>query len=252
MWRFKTWLSTCLLAGAALAQPASQKISSFEGMQRSTQALQQDDAQNPAMLWVQGGRGLWTQSAPIGKTCASCHGAISLMRGAAAKFPTVSAQGKLQNLSQQINACRTQHQGSSALDPEHDNMLSLEAAIAFESRKLPIQPSEHATAKAAQNRGEALFVQRMGQVDLSCKDCHNTHAGKRLGANLIVQGHPTAYPIFRLEWQTLGSLQRRLRGCMTAVRAQPFAYNSQELLDLEAYLALRAAGMPVESPGVRP
>jgi sulfur-oxidizing protein SoxA len=58
--------------------------------------------------------------------------------------------------------------------------------------------------------------------------------------------------MYRLEWQGMGSLQRRLRNCMSGVRAQLFAYGSPELVELEAYLASMARGMPLESPAVRP
>ena len=50
----------------------------------------------------------------------------------------------------------------------------------------------------------------------------------------------------------MGSLQRRLRNCMTGVRAEPYAYGAEELIELEAYLMQRAAGMPLETPAVRP
>lgn len=69
---------------------------------------------------------------------------------------------------------------------------------------------------------------------------------------MIPQAHPTGYPIYRLEWQGLGSLQRRLRNCMTGVRAEPFAYGAQEMVELELYLAARARGMASEAPPVRP
>ena len=52
-------------------------------------------------------------------------------------------------------------------------------------------------------------------------------AGRRLGGSPIPQAHPTGYPIYRLEWQGLGSLQRRLRDCMTGVRAEPFAWGAR-------------------------
>ncbi len=58
--------------------------------------------------------------------------------------------------------------------------------------------------------------------------------------------------MYRLEWQSLGSLQRRLRGCIFGVRAQPYAFGAPELVDLELYLKSRAKGMPVETPAVRP
>ena len=50
----------------------------------------------------------------------------------------------------------------------------------------------------------------------------------------------------------MGSLQRRLRNCMSGVRAEPFTYDAQELVALELYLAARAKDMLVETPGVRP
>ncbi|MBL8324680.1 MAG: sulfur oxidation c-type cytochrome SoxA [Rubrivivax sp.] len=92
----------------------------------------------------------------------------------------------------------------------------------------------------------------MGQLDLSCAQCHEQHAGRRLAGSAIPQGHATGYPIYRLEWQGMGTLQRRVRGCLTGVRAEPFGWDSDEMTALETYLAGRAAGLPVETPAVRP
>ena len=50
----------------------------------------------------------------------------------------------------------------------------------------------------------------------------------------------------------MGSLQRRLRNYMSGVRADVPPPNAQELVDLELYLAMRAKGMRMEAPGVRP
>lgn len=73
-----------------------------------------------------------------------------------------------------------------------------------------------------------------------------------LGGTVIPQAHPTGYPLYRLEWQGLGSLQRRLRNCLSGIRAQPWPYGAQELVELELYLAAQASGMVLESPAVRP
>ncbi len=223
-------------------------------MQPSTQALQKDDAQNPAMLWVQDGQSLWsTPDGDAAKSCAHCHGEITRMQGVAARYPAYSsAQKKVVTLSQQINFCRATQQRATPWSPEHESLLGLDAAIAKESRGLPIKPPVQPQLIDAQKRGEALFNQRIGQVDLSCRDCHDKLAGKKLGGNTIPQGHATGYPIYRLEWQSVGSLQRRLRGCMTAVRAEPYAIGASELVALEAFLANRSAGMIIESPAVRP
>jgi L-cysteine S-thiosulfotransferase len=39
---------------------------------------------------------------------------------------------------------------------------------------------------------------------------------------------------------------------MIGMRAEPFAYDSPEYVDLEAYLMERAKGMTVDAPAVRP
>jgi sulfur-oxidizing protein SoxA len=39
---------------------------------------------------------------------------------------------------------------------------------------------------------------------------------------------------------------------MIGTRAQPYEYGAPELVDLELYLAWRARGLLIESPGVRP
>jgi sulfur-oxidizing protein SoxA len=69
---------------------------------------------------------------------------------------------------------------------------------------------------------------------------------------VIPQSHPTGIPCYRLEWQSLGSLQRRLRNCMVGVRAEPYAFGSPEFVELELFLMTRARGMALETPAVRP
>ena len=106
--------------------------------------------------------------------------------------------------------------------------------------------------QAALAQGGQLYRQGLGQLDLSCAQCHDSLAGRRLGGSTIPQAHPTGYPIYRLEWQAVGSLQRRLRHCMSGVRAEPYAYGSDELTALELFLMNRAAGLALETPAVRP
>ena len=101
-------------------------------------------------------------------------------------------------------------------------------------------------------KGRALYTQRQGQLNLACSNCHEDVWDKRLAGSAITQGHATGYPLYRLEWQTLGSLQRRLRACMTGIRAQAYDFGSPELVELELYLMSRARGMPMEAPAVRP
>jgi sulfur-oxidizing protein SoxA len=117
---------------------------------------------------------------------------------------------------------------------------------------MPIAPAKDPRLHEHRTRGEALYRQRIGQLELSCAQCHDERAGGRLGGTVIPQGQATGYPIYRLEWQGPGTLARRLRGCLAGVRAEPFGAQSEEQVALELHLAQRALGMAVETPAVRP
>ena len=240
-----------LLLGAALllTSAAADKHSGYVDASPAVQAMQDDDTANPGMLWVEQGRALWEQ--PVGgKSCASCHGAPAAMRGVAARYPRFA--GRPISLPEQVNQCRTARQGAPALPEEGDEMLALTALIGLQSRGMPVAVDASGPAQAALEQGRALFEQRMGQLNLSCAQCHDGLAGQRLGGSRVPQGHPNGYPEYRLEWQGMGSLDRRLRGCMTGVRAEPFPPGSPELAALEFYLGWRANGLLVETPAVRP
>jgi len=236
--------------GQGQGQGHPERLSGFEFMSPATQALQRDDAQNPAFLWVKDGRQRFEAA------CARCHTPASL-RGVAARYPAWDdALAKPLTLSARINACQVRYVPAAAFAPESDGLLALEAFVAHQSRGLPIAsptaPQADPRLAPAVQRGERLYRQRVGQLDFSCAQCHDQNAGRRLGGSTIPQGHPTGYPLYRLEWQGLGSLQRRLRHCMSGVRAEPYAFASDEWTALELYLMQRAAGMPLETPAVRP
>ncbi len=155
-------------------------------------------------------------------------------------------------LEQRINLCRKDRQRVEPWRTESQPLLSLTGYLGLQSRGLPIAPPEDARLEPFREAGARLFNERQGQLNLSCANCHEENWGKSLGGSLIPQAHPTGYPIYRLEWQAVGSLQRRLRNCMIGVRAEPFAANSVEFTNLELYLAGRAKGMKIETPAVRP
>jgi sulfur-oxidizing protein SoxA len=243
----------CPAASAEIS--LSDRRSGYEFMGRETRAMQDDDATNPAMLWVLDGEALWNQKAGAAdKACADCHGdAGRSMKGVAARFPAFDLSvKKLINLDQRINLCRTEQQKASALQLEGRDLLALSAYIGRQSRGLPIEISISEKTKPFLDAGRAAFNRRQGQLNISCAQCHDERWGAKLAGNPIPQAHPTGYPIYRLEWQGVGSLQRRLRNCMIGVRAEPFEYGSPEFVELELYLLWRARGMKLETPAVRP
>lgn len=241
------------VATTTLSQTPDKRQSSYLLMSPATRAMQDDEALNPATFWVLDGQTLW--NAPAGKknnSCAQCHGDASVsMKGVAASFPKM-VHKTLLSLEGQINMCRQNKQEATPLPLESKPLLSLASYLGHASKGMPITVERTAGNTPNLDAGQRLFEQRIGQLNLSCANCHAERSGLKLGGNLIPEAHPTGYPIYRLEWQTVGSLQRRLRNCMTGVRAEPYALGAQELVQLELFLMWRARGMPLETPGVRP
>jgi L-cysteine S-thiosulfotransferase len=248
------WLA-CLLMLLASACRAQEKRSGYQDASPETRAMQDDDAANPGFLWVQQGEALWSQR-PTGSlgSCADCHGSAPVtMRGVATHYPMFDKQlGRPMTLAQRIQQCRVERQGASPLQAESDALLGLDAYVGLQSRGMPMQVAIDGPARPFFESGKALFTTRQGQLNLSCSQCHDGLAGGRLAGSVIPQGQTNGYPEYRLEWQSMGSLDRRIRNCLVGVRAEPLAPDAPELANLELYLGWRSNGLPVETPAVRP
>ena len=255
-----TRLGAVLLVLAAAASavaaeiPLAERRSSYDLLSPETKAMQDDDLSNPGSLWVLEGETAWERkTGEANKSCADCHGdAKETMKGVAARYPAFDAKRSTPvDLEGRINICHTEQQKAPAFPFENRELLALSAFVARQSRGLPIE-SNDARLKPFIDKGRALFEVREGQLNLSCSQCHDDNFGHKLAGIPMPQAHPTGYPVYRLEWQTLGSLQRRLRNCMIGMRAEPYAYGAPEYVALETFLMWRARGMKMESPGVRP
>ena len=148
--------------------------------------------------------------------------------------------------------CRVDQQQSTPLAFESKDLLALSAYVGRQSRGMPIDIADDERTKPFLQAGHDMFNHRQGQLNLSCAQCHDDNWGQKLAGAPIPQGQPTGYPLYRLEWQALGSLQRRLRNCLVGMRTQSYAFGAPEYVDLELFLMWRARGMPVETPAVRP
>jgi L-cysteine S-thiosulfotransferase len=252
-------LLLCALAGAAPLAfaaeiPSGERRSTYDLMSRDTKAMQDDDTANPGTFWVLDGEALWSAKAGTAeKACADCHGdARASMKGVAARYPAFDpARRRPIDLEQRINICRAEQQKAPELAYESKELLALTAYVARQSRGMPISIAADRVVEFL-DAGRSLFHRRQGQLNLACSQCHDDNWGKSLAGNAIPQGHPTGYPLYRLEWQALGSLKRRLRNCLVGIRAEAYPYDSVDYVALEIYLMDRAKGMVFESPGVRP
>src|SRR6185312_12192910 len=183
-----------------------------------------------------------------------CHGDASVsMTGVATRYPAYDpARGVPIDLEQRINACRTQYQHAATLPYESGDLLALTAFVAHQSKGQPIAIADEPRLRPFIEAGQSIYERRQGQLNLSCASCHDENWGKRLAGATIPQAHPTGYPLYRLEWQNLGSIRRRLRECFAGMRAEPYPADAPEIVDLELFLAWRAGGLPIDTPAVRP
>ncbi len=224
--------------------------SGYTFLTSDTQALQDDPFENPGLLWVDRGETLFSSAKAGQESCASCH--QDGLQSVAATYPKIDERsGRLMNLETRINTCRAEHQNLEPFDYESDTLLALTAYIASQSKGAPIAVDISGAAAAEYARGKDYFLTRRGQFNLSCQQCHTETWGQQLRGDTISQGHGNGFPAYRLEWQGLGSLHRRLRDCDTGVRAEPLPYGDPTYIAVELFLAARAQGLEMESPAVR-
>jgi len=215
-----------------------------------TRALQDDDFANPGFLWVERGADLFAQSSVAGPACETCHS--DGLAGVAATYPAYDANlDRVINLEGRINQCRIKHQGETALPYESDALLSLTAYVANQSNGYPHTVDISGPARSAYEAGAEYFRTRRGQFNLSCVQCHTENWGKRLRGDTLSQGHGNGFPAYRLEWQSLGSLHRRLRDCDSGVHAEPLPFGDPLYVAVELFLAARSDGLELENPAIR-
>ena len=233
---------------------AGEKRSGYTFAEPETRAMQDDDFMNPAMLWVGKGETLWTTvEGSAGKSCSSCHGkAEDSMKTAGAHYPKYNAgEHKVINLEQRINLCRTQAMGAPEWKYESEPLLAMTTYVKMQSRGVPVQVAIDGPAAPWFDAGQRFFYERRGLNDVACSHCHVDHWGHHIRTELLSQGMSNGFPTYRLKWQKLGSLHRRLAGCNEEIRAEPYPLGSFEYVALELYLAWRSQGLQVETPSVR-
>ena len=241
-----------LLVACAPEQDVLQSGYDYAGAE--TQAMQNDDIDNPAFIWVDIGEEQWSKvDGEAGKSCAECHGTdASGMKGKSVTYPKYSEEdGKLRTVQDEINNCRTKRMKAKAWKWESDEMLGTTAFVKLQSRGMPLNVSITGKAAPFYEAGKAFYNERRGGLDLSCKNCHTDYPGMYIRANILTNGLPNGFPTYRLKWQKIGSLHRRFRGCNSNVRAEPYKQGSDEYTNLELFLSDRANGLLGETPSVR-
>ncbi len=218
-----------------------------------TQALQIDDFDNPAMIFVDQAADLFEAvDGAAGESCASCHDGVESFKGLQASMPKVDAEtGKLVVMEDLINKCRTDRMEADAWKWSGGDMQGMVALIGLQSRGLPMNVAIDGDAAPYWEQGKEMYYTRYGQLELSCANCHEDNWGNMIRADHLSQGMINGFPTYRLKQAKLISRHNRFRGCIRDTRAETFAEGSDEFRALELYVASRGNGLSVETPAVR-
>nr|VFJ60132.1 MAG: sulfur-oxidizing protein SoxA [Candidatus Kentron sp. DK] len=245
-------------AGPDLTNPAvtdyvaGERYSGYVVNTPETRAMQDDDFENPAFMWVDKAKELWGEAdGEEDVSCASCHtDNPETLTGIASNYPKL-VDGDLMTVEHRINECRTERMKAPEWKWESDEMLGMSALVRLQSRGMPVNVKTTGRAKPFFEQGKAFYYQRRGVLDLACNHCHERNHGNKVRSEQLSMGMPNGFPTYRLKWQKLGSLHRRFQGCNKNIRAEPYAKGSPEYTALELYVMSRAKRLPVESPSVR-
>ena len=216
-----------------------------------TQALETDDFDNPAMVFVDQARDLWDKvEGAENKACSSCHENIEDFAGLRTSLPRVE-DGALVTMEELVNECRTERMGAEPWKWSKGNMTAMTALIGLQSRGMPVNVAIDGDAAPFWEQGKELYYTKVGQLQMACSNCHEDNYGVMIRADHLSQGQINGFPTYRLKNAKLNSSHGRFKGCMKNIRATPYKEGGPEFKALELYLASRGQGLSVETPSVR-
>jgi len=206
--------------------PSDARKSGFEMMGAdSRNYYRRDDLADPAMLWVRDGQEALVGSSgwPEGYARIAAGDVAASMRRCRRALPAIrcaDAANRI-DLAGRVRQCRVERQAAMPIARESRELLALTRPCRAGNRGGCRSLRQRMVGWPAFGPKEGAVSQRLGQLNLSCAACHDQNWGRKLGGSTIPQGHPTGHPIYRLH-AGLASLQRRLRNCLTGVRARAF------------------------------
>jgi sulfur-oxidizing protein SoxA len=163
--------------------------------------------------------------------------------------------GEVITLELALNRCRDAN-GEEPYSYVKDEMAALTAYMAYTSRGKPfdIKIPNDPRALAAYRNGAKYFYSRRGQLNFACATCHVEGAGEHIRTEVLAPalGIVAAMPIYRSEWNGMGTISRRFVTCNSQVRGVPLKPQDEDYRDVEYYLSYMANGLPISGPGARP
>jgi sulfur-oxidizing protein SoxA len=201
---------------------------------------------------IDAGKALYEKKFANGKSFKDCFPDPAI----SGEYPRFDdASEKVMTLTTEINSC-LKASGEKPWKMKKGKMADLEAYFASEStkagKKVHIVIQSKAAADAYE-RGKKAYYSQRGYLKLSCATCHVQGTGKRVRNEYMspLLGHTTHFPVYRLKWQGLGTLERRIEGCNKDEGENPHKPGSQWMSEVLYFMAYMSNEMPIDGPAIR-
>jgi sulfur-oxidizing protein SoxA len=162
--------------------------------------------------------------------------------------------GKVKTLPGIINECREQN-GEKPMNVLKGDLVKILAYISDTSRGKPIsiEIPDDPRALAAYEEGKQVYFTRRGKFDFACYHCHWEASGQRVRGNELSPaiGQAANFPVYRSKWGEIGSIQRRYKGCMKNIGAEPIKEQTEAMNNLEYFHTYLSNGVPLNAPNSR-
>jgi sulfur-oxidizing protein SoxA len=246
----------------ALAQSASDQLAEYRKMLAEG---------NPAELYEAEGEELWAKPAgPKNASLEKCDLGLGpgVVNGASAQLPRYFADtNRVQDLESRLMTCMTTLQGIPEAEMVNGTFgkgarKNIEAIVAYvvtQSKGMKINVSvNHPKEKEMLALGEKIFYLQGGTMDFSCASCHAVD-NKRIRMqdlpNLTVQKGAAEgwgnWPAYRVSSGTFWTMQQRLNDCYRQQRMPFPIYGSDVTIALSVFMATKANGGTVQTPGLK-
>lgn len=213
----------------------------------------------PTEEWIEVGEELYNKKFANGNSFANCF-ANPAETGAA--YPMFDEKRKeVITLTVAINECLTNN-GEKKWGTSKGKMAHLQsyfAASATEEEKVIDVKIESPEAAVAYEDGKEYYYSQKGYLKLNCANCHIQGAGQRVRNESLSQllGQTSHFPVYRLKWGAkktengLGTLERRMSGCIKDQGQVPPSNTSKEMRNLLFFMAYMNNGMKFDGPDFR-
>ena len=200
---------------------------------------------------LEAGAKIWSRKFKDGRTLATCF--PNGGRRIAASYPQYDTRLKrVITLEMAVNQCLKAHKEPLLDNADPQAMGAVTAYLRSLSNGQRVAVRVPAAAEASFEQGRRIYFTRLGQRNFACASCHVQGAGKRYRDTPLSPaiGQATHWPVIR-DGQAL-TLQARIRECLELMGAAPFAPGSDELNNLEYFLAYLSNGLPLKANVYRP